>query len=52
MTAPTFNAITSFDWRAAIARGRAESNEVRAQIRLAVARLRLVKLLRGRLVKL
>ena len=36
---PQFNTITADDWRRAIARGRAEGNQVLSQIRARVAQL-------------
>lgn len=51
MSAAVFNTIVSDDWRVSIARGRADTKAARTKIQLAVARFKLVKLLRGRISK-
>lgn len=43
-----FPTIGALDWREAIRRGKVESNAMRGQVALAVARLRLVRALRRR----
>lgn len=50
MKAAELKTVGGLDWRDAIRRGRVETNEVGAQISLAVARLRLLRAFRRRMI--